>query len=66
MCLSGIVIGQDVNKLAGRWVHLPCMPEDPEAFQPPANWKWRGQRQVAGGRLLTRGKAAHGRPFRWQ
>jgi hypothetical protein len=65
-CLRTIVIGHDVNKLAERWVHSGCMPEDPESFEPPANWKWRGQRKVVGGRLLTRSKAAHGRPYRWQ
>jgi hypothetical protein len=65
-CLTGIAVGQDVNKLVGRWVHSGCMPEDPESFQAPENWKWRGQRTMAGGRLLTRSKAVHGRPYRYQ
>lgn len=64
--LTGIAVRQVVNKLVERWVHSGCTPEDPESFEPPANWKWRGQRKLTGGRLTTRHKAAHGRPFRWQ
>jgi hypothetical protein len=66
MCLRPIVVGHDVDKLAERWVHSVCMPAEPDAWEPPENWKWRGRRTVAGGRSLTRSKAAHGRPYRWQ
>jgi hypothetical protein len=66
MCLRPIAVGRFVDKLSERWVHSECMPEDPAGFQPPENWKFRGRRQTTGGRLLTRSKAVHGRPYRYR
>lgn len=56
LCLEVVLIGAEIEKFMGRWIHTACASTEGRTTL-PANWKWRGTKIPQGGKVQhNRGK----------